>query len=92
MLKWGWMIAAAATGAGGIAEADNARSVRIAVEYRDVDAVRAAVAAHRVLEERDEVGSTPLIIATGSGQFGIAEPGVAMAPAAFMPGSLRQRP
>lgn len=56
-----------------MADHDNARSVRIAVEYRDLDAVRTAVAAHRGLEERDEVGSTPLIIATGSGRFRIAK-------------------
>lgn len=57
-----------------MADPDNERSVRIAVEYRDRDAVRAVLAAHRDgLEERDEVGSTPLIIATGSGQFTIAE-------------------
>lgn len=57
-----------------MADPDNARSVRIAVEYRDREAVRAALAAHPDgLEERDEVGSTPLIIATGSGQFAIAE-------------------
>jgi hypothetical protein len=54
-------------------DSDNARSVRIAVEYRDEEAVREAVAARRGLEEVNEIGDTPLLIATGSGQFVIAE-------------------
>lgn len=52
---------------------DNAESVRIAVEQRDPEAVRVAVAAGRGIDERNDVGATPLITAVSSGQFVIAE-------------------
>ena len=48
-------------------------SVTVAVERRDIDRVRSAIAAGGDLEFRNDAGSTPLLIATGSGQFVIAE-------------------
>ncbi len=51
----------------------NAQSARGAVAYRDIEAVRMAVAARRGLEERDEIGDTPFLTAVGTAQFRIAE-------------------
>lgn len=63
----------AATTVGCMAQdSPNDRSVRIAVERRDPVAVEAALAARRGVEDRDEIGNTPLLIAVGSGQFQIA--------------------
>ena len=75
MLARGFAVALAAstTIVGCMATNDNAQSVRIAVEERDPVAVQRAVAARRGLEERDESGNTPLLIALASGQFVIAE-------------------
>lgn len=50
-----------------------AASALKAVQQRDPHAVAAAVAAHRGLEQRDESGNTPLLVAMASGQFTIAE-------------------
>lgn len=54
-------------------DGSNARSVRIAVEYRDLEALRVAIAQGRNIEEANEIGDTPFLTACASGQFVIAE-------------------
>ncbi len=44
-----------------------------AVNYRDIDAVRRLAQARTGMEARDEIGATPLISATSSDQYLIAE-------------------
>lgn len=51
----------------------NISNLHTAVDYRDVDAVRSLSTEHVGMEDKDEVGATPLISAAGSDQFIIAE-------------------
>jgi Ankyrin repeats (3 copies) len=52
---------------------DNAKSVLVAVMYRDPGAVREAVRLNRGIEEKNPEGDTPLMIAVATGQYEIAE-------------------